>query len=183
MAGTVGGTAEFPSMTYKQCTGACGHAYAFRGTMLASLGAQSVRTIEHVRLGREATDPQTSLCEPYVACIHDPFGAYEILRQGCNHFAGGWIDGVTGLGPTVLREPMQYAAIDQRDGIVYPELDNIPKPIHLPKLKQRWLLSGVKVCGNLYGSDLQSPCKQDHIGLFYQNRDLLKSDQNTNCNM
>ena len=132
MRGSVGG-GDVPTLNYKQCTGACGHAYAFRGDMLKSLGAQAMRTIEHVRLERHSADGHDSLCARYVACIHDPFGAHEILRQGCNSFAGGWIDGSTGLGIN-------------RDGS---SANWVPTPIHLPKLKPSWRLRGAHVCGNL----------------------------------
>ena len=157
------------TLRYKPCTGSCGHAYAMRGEALRALSRQARRTIARVQqqhggsagLGSPASS--SGLCEAYVACLHDPFGAHEMLRQGCDSFNGGWLDAATGRGP-IGRLTRGGAGV---------------KAIKLPDLKVRW--QSIKVCGNLYGHDLEGPCKKGHFGLFYQNRALLKSNHATKC--
>lgn len=161
-----GGQADL-ALSYKPCTGACGHAYAMRGEALQALSRQAKRTIAHVQqrpvphLAGASSDK--SECEAYVACLHDPFGTHEMLRQGCTSFGGGWLDAATGRVPSA-----QGAGGIEK-----------VKPIVLPNLKLAW--RGIEVCGNFYGHDLGGPCKEGHNGLFYQNRALLKSDHSTNC--
>lgn len=155
-----------PPLKFAPCIGSGSHAYMMTGYGMRMLVKRSKYYLDLMR--DPDPPPDDGLC-PHVNCIVDPWGAHDILREGCKTFPYGFLDDKTGR-PTDNLTQAQEALRLKYDW-----------PRSPPDYLKHGLAASTDVCGHLYGHGLQWKFRADYGGICYQNVDEFGSDLFTQC--